>query len=43
MPMMVTMRSDVVFGLASAALMRLTTLGKQGRSTVPWDTSLASS
>src|ERR1700730_9638135 len=40
-PTMVTTCSDVVLGSANAVLMRMTTLGKQGRSIEPSETSVA--
>src|SRR5258708_11590281 len=41
-PTMVTTLSEVAFGSANAWLIRMTTSGKQGRSMVPLDTSVAS-
>src|ERR1700743_1002829 len=40
-PTMVTTLSEVALGSAKAWLMRMTTSGKQGRSTVPLETSVA--
>src|ERR1700679_2667629 len=40
-PTTVTTRSEVVLGSANAWLIRMTTSGKQGRSMVPSDTSVA--